>query len=565
MLTTPLAPNRTRPPSRPAQTPCHPRGRLPLRRLDCLVPDRGRGHRDGRGRSVWDDFCDRPGAIRDGSSGATACDSYHRYPEDVALMSGLGRRLPVLDRLAPDPARRRRAVNPPAWTTTTGSSTPSRLRHRPCRDALPLGSPLDPAGSAAAGSSATRHTASRVCRARRRPPRRPDGDVDAGQRAQCRDDTGPRDGHPRPGMTLGLGRPGSPPPPPRPRPGRRPAAGRRCHPGRLREQPPADLAGVPRPCRRGAAGIFDAIYNRFFIDPMLRGEYPDGMGAMLTGPVAEDLQTISVPWTSTASTPTTRSGSAPPEGAVATAVLGARPDVAAGTGRYAVHPTARRRVPHTAFDWPVVPAAMTQLPRPHRALPGIPPIYVTENGCSIRPAQAPTARSRTSSGSTSTLSTCAPSAGPASAAPTSGATSRGRCWTTSSGPRGTSSASGSSGSTSPPSRGPLRRHTTGMPTSSPRSGRVRRRATTRTDPSRQPRKNSSESCHSGREPRLTHGWHARTVRLRLLRQGGGVCIRFAVPGSSAGAARTGEPDDWPLGQRCVATVASAGLIGKGSR
>jgi beta-glucosidase len=44
----------------------------------------------GRGRSVWDTFCERPGAIADGSSGAVACDHYHRYPEDVALMRDLG-------------------------------------------------------------------------------------------------------------------------------------------------------------------------------------------------------------------------------------------------------------------------------------------------------------------------------------------------------------------------------------------------------------------------------------------------------------------------------------------
>ncbi len=50
----------------------------------------GGAHADGRGRSVWDDFCARPGTILDGSDGAVACDSYHRYAEDVALMSELG-------------------------------------------------------------------------------------------------------------------------------------------------------------------------------------------------------------------------------------------------------------------------------------------------------------------------------------------------------------------------------------------------------------------------------------------------------------------------------------------
>lgn len=45
---------------------------------------------DGRGLSIWDTFCRRPAAIRDGSSGAVACDHYHRWPEDVALAGELG-------------------------------------------------------------------------------------------------------------------------------------------------------------------------------------------------------------------------------------------------------------------------------------------------------------------------------------------------------------------------------------------------------------------------------------------------------------------------------------------
>lgn len=45
---------------------------------------------DGRGPSVWDTFCAEPGRINDGTSGQTAVDHYHRYPEDVALMRELG-------------------------------------------------------------------------------------------------------------------------------------------------------------------------------------------------------------------------------------------------------------------------------------------------------------------------------------------------------------------------------------------------------------------------------------------------------------------------------------------
>ncbi|MGW5416695.1 GH1 family beta-glucosidase [Actinomadura geliboluensis] len=45
---------------------------------------------DGRGPSTWDTFARTPGRVRDGHTGDVACDHYHRWPEDVALMGGLG-------------------------------------------------------------------------------------------------------------------------------------------------------------------------------------------------------------------------------------------------------------------------------------------------------------------------------------------------------------------------------------------------------------------------------------------------------------------------------------------
>ncbi|WP_324650426.1 GH1 family beta-glucosidase [Georgenia sp. H159] len=45
---------------------------------------------DGRGTSVWDVFAQRPGAIEDGADGSRACDSYRRWREDVALLAELG-------------------------------------------------------------------------------------------------------------------------------------------------------------------------------------------------------------------------------------------------------------------------------------------------------------------------------------------------------------------------------------------------------------------------------------------------------------------------------------------
>jgi beta-glucosidase len=44
----------------------------------------------GRGVSIWDTFCQQPGVIRDGHTGEVATDSYHRWEQDVALLAGLG-------------------------------------------------------------------------------------------------------------------------------------------------------------------------------------------------------------------------------------------------------------------------------------------------------------------------------------------------------------------------------------------------------------------------------------------------------------------------------------------
>ncbi|MGH9394698.1 MAG: family 1 glycosylhydrolase [Terriglobales bacterium] len=50
----------------------------------------GAADQPGKGRSVWDEFVERRGAIADGASGRNACDFFHRYRGDIALMRALG-------------------------------------------------------------------------------------------------------------------------------------------------------------------------------------------------------------------------------------------------------------------------------------------------------------------------------------------------------------------------------------------------------------------------------------------------------------------------------------------
>ena len=45
---------------------------------------------DGKGPSIWDRFCQVPGAIADASNGDVACDHYHRWREDLDLIQSLG-------------------------------------------------------------------------------------------------------------------------------------------------------------------------------------------------------------------------------------------------------------------------------------------------------------------------------------------------------------------------------------------------------------------------------------------------------------------------------------------
>ena len=50
----------------------------------------GAARAEGKGPSIWDDFCRVPGAIADGSNADVACDHYHRLESDLDLLAELG-------------------------------------------------------------------------------------------------------------------------------------------------------------------------------------------------------------------------------------------------------------------------------------------------------------------------------------------------------------------------------------------------------------------------------------------------------------------------------------------
>ena len=50
----------------------------------------GAAFEDGRGLSIWDTFSRTPGKVLNGDNGDVACDHYHRFPQDVELMADIG-------------------------------------------------------------------------------------------------------------------------------------------------------------------------------------------------------------------------------------------------------------------------------------------------------------------------------------------------------------------------------------------------------------------------------------------------------------------------------------------
>jgi beta-glucosidase len=116
-----------------------------------------------------------------------------------------------------------------------------------------------------------------------------------------------------------------------------------------------------------AADLFDSLWNRTFAGPMLLGSYPEGFAEQMPGPVAEDLVTIRQPLD----------------------FYGLNyynPISIAAAAEGAEVPFEERELsgfPTTDFGWPVVPEGLREVIGQLRdRYPDVPPIYITENGCS---------------------------------------------------------------------------------------------------------------------------------------------------------------------------------------
>ncbi len=328
------------------------------------------GAADERERSVWDAFTAEPGRVKDGSTAEVACDHYHRYPEDVALLAGLG-----VDAY-------RFSISWPRVNTPNGLDFYDRLVDELCAAGvrpvptlfhwdLPLGLDWldrDTANRFAAYVSVVaERLADRVGKW-----------ITINEPAE----------HTLLGHALGTHAPGR---------GllfdALPVAHHQllAHGQAVRALRAAGATDIGIANSHGptwpasqeqadleAAGFYDTLLNRLFADPLLLGRYPEGIGELMPGDVEADLKIISEPldFYGINYYAPTRVGA--PQG---------EETEFGGVSMPAELPFSVREiegVPTTDFGWPVVPEGLTELLTGFRERYGdrLPPIVITENGCS---------------------------------------------------------------------------------------------------------------------------------------------------------------------------------------
>ncbi|MFG2947508.1 GH1 family beta-glucosidase [Streptomyces adustus] len=328
------------------------------------------GAADRRGASVWDAFSAGPGHIKDGSTAAVACDHFHRYPEDVALLQDLG-----VDAY-------RFSISWPRVNSPGGLDFYDRLVDALCAAGvrpvptlfhwdLPVELDWLDRDTAERFAEYTSVVAGRL-----------------GDRVKKWITLNEPAEHTLLGHALGAHAPG-----------RQlmfdalPAAHHQllAHGLAVRALRAAGAGDIGIANSHGptwaaserdedvaAADFYDLLLNRLFADPVLLGRYPDGIGELMPGDVEADLKIIGEPvdWYGINYYQPTRVGA--PEGAEIEF---------GGLTLPAELPFTVKELegyPVTDFGWAVVPEGLTELLTGFRERYGdrLPPVVITENGCS---------------------------------------------------------------------------------------------------------------------------------------------------------------------------------------
>jgi len=321
----------------------------------------------GRGPSIWDAFAAVPGNVLDGSNGDVACDSYHRWPEDVDLLAGLGadayRFSLSWPRVQPGGSGPASVEGLDHYERLVDALLARGITPMPTLYHWDLPQPLQDAGGWPARDTALRF---------------------ADYAAAVHDRLGDRVARyatmnePWCSAFLGHGSGVH-------APGARDAAAafRAAHHLLLghalgaRAMPGAQVGIVcnlypvlpEAPEFEGAARVVDGIQNGLWLDALAHGRYPDAVPAAPEH--AEDLPLVrgSAAWFGVNYYTTLRVGPAKPDSAADQAAY-------PGAGDIGLHP----RGPLTTMGWEIVPDGLEQvLRRAADVLPGV-PLWVTENG-----------------------------------------------------------------------------------------------------------------------------------------------------------------------------------------
>jgi beta-glucosidase len=336
---------------------------------------------DGRGESVWDVFCRKPGAVRDGHTGDVAADHYHRWDTDVRLMADLGltayRFSIAWPRVQPDGKGPASGPGLDFYDRLADALLAAGVTPVPTLFHWDLPQPLEEDGGWLSRDTAHRFADYAGLAAERLADRIPMW-ITLNEPFVVMA-FGYALGVHAPGKSLMLGAlptahhqllgHGLAASALRAAGARQVAIANNYSPAWPASDDPADIA---------AAEAYDTLHNRLFADPLLLGRYPDlsAFGAGPGGPgglddpgfaVDEDLAVISAPLDAIG------------VNYYAPTRLSALPD---SPLPFRMEPISG--YPVTAFGWPVIPAGMTELLTMLKGRYGdrLPPVYITENGCS---------------------------------------------------------------------------------------------------------------------------------------------------------------------------------------